>query len=863
MQPGVVADHRHGQRHRPALTATRTAREPNRGRPSVSTLRRSRFAPAIWGIVATLVMAAAGAALWLIQRAEHEAIGETEARVQRFVSGAEAALNRTMIEVDLLVAGMGDLIAPDGNFEHVSAQRGLRGIIKRNLEFHDLAVIDAEGRVIAAAREQTERLGVPLPAPFVRGMLAMPVPRLEVSAPVHSLATPERAIYFARPLDLGSGRRVLVVAEVPVPIISTIVAQSVQIPGLVVTLERDDGQLLTSVPASDSQLGEVLAAALPADALGGTAMRAPGRLDGSPSILAARPLLYPALRITAAIPTAEALSGWYRDRRLIAAAAAAFMAMFIAAGCAAQWQLRRLARAEREIALAKGIMDRAMASMADGFLLCDAQDHVLAWNERYLEMYPWLRPQIGVGVPFERLVDTAMPVMFPEAEDEARRQAWRVMRLAQHRSGNGVFDIELNDGSVIHVIERRTPDGGVVSVMRDVTKAERELTRAKAAAEASSEAKSQFLAAMSHEIRTPLNGVLGMNSLLLKTELTNEQRTYARTIRSSGKALLTLINDILDLSRVEAGRLELSITEFDPVRLVEEVAASVATRAQDKGLDFDVHFQPGLPAMLLGDEGRLRQVLFNLIGNAVKFTEHGSVSVDVACRELEDDRVELAASVRDSGIGIPDSALPTLFERFIQADSGISRRYGGSGLGLSISRGLVDLMGGRIDVETAVGHGSTFRVTVALGRGRTAQLAVADTRFDAAPNVGAGLRILVAEDNEVNQLVICAMLAQMDHSCDVARDGLEAIEKVSASAYDVVLMDIHMPNMDGLAATRRIRALAGSAGQIPIIALTANAMVSDREAYLEAGMDDHVSKPIEMTELARALSRVLALQGQT
>ena len=646
---------------------------------------RRRVFLAIWGIVAVFVLAAAATAVGLVRRMQDEALRDSEDRTLRFVNGAEAALNRTLIGVDVLLADMGELLAPavtsDGTIDHAAAVRLLRGEARRNLGLRDLAVIEPGGTVVAAAREETERLGAPLPDRFMSEILAQPTPSLAISSPVLNFASSERALYFARPLRLPGDQRVLVVAEVPLPLITAILSQATEIPGLVVTLERDNGELLASVPALDARLGRPLASPLPLEALGNRPARAAGRLDAVPAILVARPSLYRSVRISAGIPLDAALADWRQDRNVIVSVAAAFVAMIICAGGVAHWQLGRLARARREISHAKAIMDRALASMADGFLLCDAQDRVVAWNERYLEMFPWLRQVIGVGVSFESFVDVAARTLVPDDKDSAQREAWRDMRLSLHRSGYGMYEQELTNGTVIHVIERRTPDGGVVSVFRDITAAERELARAKGAAEAANRAKSQFLATMSHEIRTPLSGMLGMNALLLKTQLSEEQRGFARIIRSSGKALLTLINDILDLSKIEAGRIELTAVEFDPRRLLGEVAAPLGARAQEKGLVLAVQFRTELPEVVLGDEARLRQVLSNLIGNAVKFTENGSVNVDVAHRAVDEQRIELSIAVRDTGIGIAPDVLPTLFTRFTQADGSIARRYGAAASG--------------------------------------------------------------------------------------------------------------------------------------------------------------------------------------
>ena len=511
---------------------------------------------------------------------------------------------------------------------------------------------------------------------------------------------------------------------------------------------------------------------------------------------------------------------------------------------------------EKALEEALSLLAATLDATADGILVVDPERRITSYNRRFTEM--WRVPE---GIP-ESGDSSALAAVIGQLADPDAFMA-KVEDLYRRPEAESFDVIHFLDGRVFERVSKpQRVGGGIVGRVwsfRDVTERHRlevDVAAALAQAQEASRLKSAFVATVSHEIRTPMNGVLGLTEMLLDSELTPTQRVQLLALRESGQNLLGLINDILDFSKIEAGKLDLEEAEFDLRAAVGSVAGTLSAQAQSKGLDLHLAIDDGVPMWVRGDSLRLRQVLVNLAGNAVKFTDHGEVTIGVSALA---DRVRFR--VADTGIGIDPSAGRTLLEPFSQADSSTTRRFGGTGLGLAICAQLVELMHGTLDFESTVGTGSTFWFDLPLAAAAPPALASVPAP-PAAPMAAAdpspATRVLLADDARINQLVGVAMLERLGCLVDVVANGAEAVEAVRRTDYDIVLMDCLMPVMDGYEATARIRSFEHGSRRTPIIALTASAMVGDREKCLAAGMDDYLAKPLDRSALAGVVARCRA-----
>jgi PAS domain S-box-containing protein len=482
----------------------------------------------------------------------------------------------------------------------------------------------------------------------------------------------------------------------------------------------------------------------------------------------------------------------------------------------------------------------------DAMVVADSDGTIVLVNARVKALFGY-EPKELIGANIEMLVPKrSRPTHRGHREAFGMELDGRAMRVGRElnacRRDGSEFPVEISLSAM------RTPAGATVSAsIRDIT----ERRRTQEAAATASRMKSGFVTNMSHEIRTPLNGLLGMTELLLETPLNESQRAFAEVIRSSGDALMHIVDDVLDFSKIEAGKLALDRSDFDPRCALREALAMVSTAATRKGVKLTTSVDPSVPPRLHSDGNRIRQVLSNLLSNAVKFTAAGEVHVVLAT--VPDRPTVLRIEVTDTGIGLGPEDVSHVFDSFFQADAATTREFGGCGLGLTICRELVELLGGEIHATSSPGQGSTFSFTVpcemALGTSG------ADRAALALPRTRRRARVLVAEDDRVNQIVAVGQLERLGCVVDVAHDGRQAVEMCRRPLYDAILMDCQMPKLDGYDAVREIRRLAGAAGRVPIIAMTAHAMEGSREKCLAAGMNDFLGKPLRGAELAEVLAR--------
>jgi len=812
--------------------------------------------------VAVLLLALGIGAAMLLERMHDTADSNARQNVQRVSRVAESTINRTFLAVDGTLAGLPEILkqfARDGEVAPAIASRTLRELNFQNFSFRDLVLLRPDGRPWAAALAASRGRALPLdPAALAEAARAGTV---IITGPVRNPLTGEWALFFLRALEVPGPGPLIAAAEVPVSLLGTLLAPVAELPGIRISIERVDGRIMAGMPHDETRIGRILArdaAAIP----DGRVVRVPGRFVDAPVLTAVRTLLYRDLVVVTSYEERAAYAGWVRDRGRLLGVTGIIGLLLVGMALVLILAIRQRELTDAETRRSRALLDNALEAMPDGFVMFDEEDRLVICNQRYKNMYEVSAPFIVTGAKFADIIrQGAARGQYPQAGDDL--EAFVADITAWHRGNHPSMERLLPDGRWVMVTERRTPNGGTVGIRTDITalkQAMTQLAEARDAAAAATEAKSRFLAQMSHELRTPLNGVLGLAQALARDPaLTGEQRQRARTLEDAGRHLVAVANDVLDLAKVEAGRLELRPQPTALQTLLEGCTTLVRPAAEEKGIHLSVSTDPSMPAVVRVDQTRLRQLLLNLLSNAVKFTPAGgrvTLTATPLRAELEDGRVPVRIEVRDTGPGVPEAQRRAVFADFVQLDRG--NRAGGTGLGLAIAAGIATQMEGSIGCDAnPEGRGAVFWVVLPMEPTLAPLPELPQTPEAEAPR---GLHVLVADDVMANLAVARALLESAGHTVECVGDGAQALRAVQDSAqgrrFDAVLMDVMMPGMDGLEATRRIRALPAPLGRIPVLAVTASAFAEDIAACRNAGMDAHLAKPIERDALIAALERL-------
>ena len=821
----------------------------------MQTARRLRFA--IIAAALAILAAQAVATALLVGRARETAVASAADTTNRIARAVEASINRNFVQVDAMLAGLPAILTPyiqDGRLDIAGTNRLLRELNNQNFTFRDVLLAGPDGLPVASSQAVSRRRPLPIPLGAAFTEASPRASSVLIGGPVRNTVTGEWAIFFARSVVLPGVGPMTALAEVPVPLIATLLLVGGDAPGLRVLLERDDGTLLASVPHDESRIGRSLG--MPATAVV-TLPEPRSRFNNTPVLLTVRPTLYPTMSVVATLELPAALAGWRQDRDRALVVSGAFAILVLAVAAALLLGLRQREKVEAERSRWRSTLENAIESMSDGFVMFGPDDRLVACNRRYKEFYAISAPFISVGAKFRDIMrEGARRGQYPQmgADIEAfidEMDAWR-------HANNPPIERLLPDGRWVLITERSMPDGGTVGIRTDITPLKRameDLAAARDQARAAGEAKSQFLARMSHELRTPLNGILGFAQVLLRDpRLTPEQREQVGTLHEAGRHLLELVNSLLDFSKIEAGRLDLNVSSVELRPLLQGCTGLLAPEVARKGMTLALDVSPDLPGTVEADVTRMRQMLLNLLSNAVKFTPEGG-RVTLRAAPLRGEREGVRIEVQDTGPGIPADKRHLLFKDFSQIGPPPGGEGTGTGLGLAISARLAAAMGGAVGCESAEGQGALFWVELPLHASRPAAPEPQAPR-PTEPSPGRSLRVLVVDDVAANRMVARAMLTGAGHQVDAAVDGSEALEAVGRTAYDVVLMDVQMPVMDGLEATRRIRALPPPRCRTPVLAVTASALPEQIAACHAAGMDDHLAKPVDRASLLAAVARL-------